>query len=119
MTQKEVNGDKCFKCHNCKAIVFESDFVDGACPKCGCVDSLQPMCEKDCECHCVMDVHETIAYCPVCGAPACPGCGSHDVTQISRVTGYLQEVSGWNAGKQQELKDRQRYDATTGEQVMK
>ena len=48
-----------------------------------------------------------------------PGCGSHDVTQISRVTGYLQEVSGWNAGKQQELKDRQRYDATTGEQVMK
>jgi len=25
------------------------------------------------------------------------------------VTGYLQEVSGWNAGKQQELKDRKRY----------
>jgi anaerobic ribonucleoside-triphosphate reductase len=31
------------------------------------------------------------------------------VVQISRVTGYLQEVSGWNAGKQQELKDRARY----------
>ena len=39
----------------------------------------------------------------------CPECGSHDVVQISRVTGYLQEVSGWNAGKQQELKDRARY----------
>jgi anaerobic ribonucleoside-triphosphate reductase len=39
----------------------------------------------------------------------CPECGSHDVTQISRVTGYLQDVSGWNASKQQELKDRMRY----------
>jgi anaerobic ribonucleoside-triphosphate reductase len=29
--------------------------------------------------------------------------------QISRVTGYLQDVAGWNAGKQQELKDRVRY----------
>ena len=37
------------------------------------------------------------------------GSGSHDVVQISRVTGYLQDVSGWNAGKQQELKDRVRY----------
>ncbi|MBP8676317.1 MAG: oxidoreductase, partial [Methanoculleus sp.] len=36
-------------------------------------------------------------------------CGSHDVMQISRVTGYLQDVAGWNAGKQQELKDRVRY----------
>jgi anaerobic ribonucleoside-triphosphate reductase len=29
--------------------------------------------------------------------------------QVSRVTGYLQDVSGWNAGKRQELKDRMRY----------
>jgi anaerobic ribonucleoside-triphosphate reductase len=40
----------------------------------------------------------------------CPKCESHDVAQISRVTGYIQEVGGWNVGKQQELKDRKRYD---------
>ena len=45
----------------------------------------------------------------LCGKPVCPECGSHDVVQVSRVTGYLQDVSGWNAGKQQELKDRTRY----------
>ena len=50
-----------------------------------------------------------IEYCPLCGQAVCPECGSHDVVQVSRVTGYLQDVSGWNAGKQQELKDRMRY----------
>jgi len=40
---------------------------------------------------------------------SCPECGSHDVVQISRVTGYMQDVAGWNAGKQQELKDRTHY----------
>jgi anaerobic ribonucleoside-triphosphate reductase len=50
----------------------------------------------------------------MCGEAVCPECGSHDVTQISRVTGYLQDVSGWNAGKQQELKDRTHYNAETG-----
>jgi len=39
----------------------------------------------------------------------CPNCGSTDVEQISRVTGYLQAVSGWNAAKKQELEDRKRY----------
>ena len=39
----------------------------------------------------------------------CPNCGSTNVEHLSRVTGYLQDVSGWNAGKQQELKDRKRY----------
>jgi anaerobic ribonucleoside-triphosphate reductase len=32
------------------------------------------------------------------------------VIQLSRVTGYIGDVKGWNAGKQQELKDRKRYD---------
>jgi len=117
MIQKEVNGDKLFKCHNCKSIIFASDMGEGACPNCGCTDSIHPMCARDCECHCAKEVHETISYCPDCGSPTCPECGSHDVTQISRVTGYLQEVSGWNSGKQQELKDRKRYNAITGEQV--
>jgi len=39
----------------------------------------------------------------------CPRCGSENVEQMSRVTGYIQAVSGWNAAKKQELKDRKRY----------
>jgi ribonucleoside-triphosphate reductase len=39
----------------------------------------------------------------------CFHCNSHDVEHYSRITGYYQAVSGWNAGKQQELKDRYRY----------
>jgi ribonucleoside-triphosphate reductase (formate) len=40
----------------------------------------------------------------------CPNCGSDDVDHISRITGYLQAVSGWNSAKRQELKDRKRYN---------
>ena len=40
----------------------------------------------------------------------CPKCGSGRVQHLSRITGYLQNVEGWNAGKRQELKDRKRYD---------
>ena len=39
----------------------------------------------------------------------CSNCGSENVEQLSRVTGYLQAVSGWNAAKRQELEDRKRY----------
>ncbi len=42
----------------------------------------------------------------------CPNCGSTNVEQLSRVTGYLQAVSGWNAAKRQELEDRKRYGET-------
>jgi anaerobic ribonucleoside-triphosphate reductase len=66
------------------------------------------MCPLD-HCHCTHEIISGIEYCPLCGKAVCPECGSHDVTQISRVTGYLQDVSGWNASKQQELKDRMRY----------
>lgn len=48
--------------------------------------------------------------CPLCEQPMCPVCGRHDVTQISRVTGYMSSVQGWNEAKKQELKDRKRYD---------
>lgn len=51
----------------------------------------------------------TIAYCPVCGNAMCPTCGNHHVLQLSRITGYIQDVSGWNAAKRQELKDRKRF----------
>ncbi len=39
----------------------------------------------------------------------CPNCDSENVEHLSRVTGYIQAVSGWNEGKKQELKDRKRY----------
>ncbi|MCQ1535998.1 anaerobic ribonucleoside-triphosphate reductase [Methanosarcina sp. KYL-1] len=39
----------------------------------------------------------------------CPKCGSENVEHLSRITGYLQPVAGWNKGKQQELRDRKRY----------
>ena len=50
-----------------------------------------------------------IKTCPLCGKPMCPVCGRHNVSQLSRVTGYVGEVSGWNEAKKQELIDRQRY----------
>ncbi|MGB9928106.1 MAG: anaerobic ribonucleoside-triphosphate reductase [Methanosarcina sp.] len=39
----------------------------------------------------------------------CPKCGSENVQHLSRITGYLQSVEGWNRGKRQELLDRKRY----------
>jgi len=39
----------------------------------------------------------------------CVNCGSEDVEQVSRVTGYVQAVNGWNNAKKQELADRLRY----------
>jgi len=41
----------------------------------------------------------------------CEKCHSTNLDYISRITGYLQSVSGWNEGKQQELLDRMRYGA--------
>ncbi|MGQ9678101.1 MAG: anaerobic ribonucleoside-triphosphate reductase [bacterium] len=38
--------------------------------------------------------------------PTCPYCHSAEVDYITRVTGYFSRVSGWNAGKRQELNDR-------------
>jgi len=39
---------------------------------------------------------------------ACTNCGSEDLDFISRVTGYIGRVSGWNIGKLKELQDRHR-----------
>ena len=95
-------GERRYKCHTCHLIVDSTP-----CPQCG-ETRLQILCPLD-HCHCSHEVITSIEYCPLCHEPVCPDCGSHDVVQISRVTGYLQDVSGWNAGKQQELKDRVRY----------
>ncbi|MHA1793019.1 MAG: anaerobic ribonucleoside-triphosphate reductase [Promethearchaeota archaeon] len=39
---------------------------------------------------------------------SCSFCGSQNVEHYSRITGYYQAISNWNAGKQQELRDRYR-----------
>jgi ribonucleoside-triphosphate reductase len=39
----------------------------------------------------------------------CSKCGTENVEHYSRITGYVQAVSGWNAAKKQELEDRKRY----------
>ncbi len=41
----------------------------------------------------------------------CGKCGTEDLSRYSRITGYYQEVGGWNPSKKQELKDRFRYQA--------
>lgn len=94
-----------FKCRTCFTIVDEQP-----CPVCGEI-VLEPMCELD-TIHCCHAVVAGIKHCPKCGQPICPveGCFSHDVSQISRVTGYMADVSGWSNGKRQELRDRHRYD---------
>lgn len=56
------------------------------------------------------DVKSGITTCQVCNQAMCPVCGNHNVTQLSRVTGYVSAVIGWNNAKQQELKDRQHYN---------
>lgn len=103
---EQVNRFKCHICH----VVFREDQIEnaGTCPNCGATSGIEKMCELDhTHCNCG-DVIEGLKYCPICGRACCPICGSHDVVQVSRVTGYLADVAGWNAGKAQELKDRKR-----------
>lgn len=59
---------------------------------------------------CAQEVIADTTYCEICGEPCCPECGNHNVEQLSRVTGYVGNVSGFNAGKKQEFKDRQRFN---------
>lgn len=102
--------EKKYKCPTCHHIVGESP-----CPCCGEVVNLKPMCPLD-HCHCGHEVVSGIEYCPCCGEAVCPACGSHDVSQISRITGYLGDVKGFNKAKQQELLDRHRIDIAVPEE---
>ncbi len=96
-----------FKCHNCKLILKDTDLVDGVCPECKQV--VVAMCSKDTG-SCNHGVVDGIKVCEECGEFVCPECNAHDVSPISRVTGYYSPVEAWAAGKQQELKDRTRYE---------
>jgi hypothetical protein len=95
-----------FKCHTCYTIIPDKEVEDGRCPVCG-DKYIVAMCPLDHLCTCSLEIQSNVRFCERCGEPICE-CGSHDVVQISRVTGYLSEVSGWNKAKQQELKDRNR-----------
>jgi hypothetical protein len=100
-----------YKCNLCHIIIKEEHLVEGNCPECG--KEVEKMCLNDHLCTCTEDIFSGLWFCKACGKPICP-CGSHDVEQISRVTGYLAEVNGWNSGKLAELKDRQHYNVLTG-----
>ena len=86
-------------------IVFEQDDEKPRCPQCRAV--VEKMCREDHLCKCTFEISSGLTNCPVCGQPTCP-CGSHNVVVLSRVTGYLAELGGWNKGKRQEFLDRQR-----------
>lgn len=58
---------------------------------------------------CCRELVPNTTFCEVCGEACCPDCLSHNVQQISRVTGYMGDIAGWNAGKKQEFKDRKRH----------
>ena len=98
---------KCFSCWKIFSVDHCANVNDPRCPICG-TPEVKQMCPMD-HTKCVHEVFPYSILCPICGEPVCPECGSHDVEVMSRVTGYLQDLSGWNAGKQQEFKDRVRY----------
>jgi hypothetical protein len=102
--EKIPENERIYKCFACYHIVNESP-----CPNCGEEQRVVIMCPLD-HCNCGHDKTSKLAYCPLCGEPVCPECGCHDVFQVSRVTGYLADVGGFNSGKRQELKDRTRYN---------
>jgi hypothetical protein len=95
---------KRWKCHTCHTVIPDSKLVDGKCPVCT-EGHLEKMCELD-HTHCIHEIIGGYKFCEKCGKPVCPECYSHDVIIVSRVTGYLQDFTGWNSAKQQELKDR-------------
>lgn len=101
-----------YKCHTCHIIIHADDLIDDRCPVCS--GAVVEVCVLD-HCRCPHDIVESLTYCPICGAAVCPACLCHDVSQVSRITGYMSEVGsptggGWNEAKKQELKDRVRYN---------
>lgn len=98
-----------YKCHVCHIVIDESDLIASIyCPQCKSNLGLKEMCPRD-NLTCTHEIVDKLAYCPECGEPMCPICGCHDVSQISRITGYMADVSGYNEAKRQELRDRTRY----------
>ena len=96
-----------YKCNVCK-LAIPDEFLDGeSCPECGAI--VVKMCEND-KAGCNCGVVAGLKVCEICGEFMCPECGCHEVNPVSRVTGYLQDVSGWNLAKKTELINRYRYE---------
>jgi len=100
---------KRYKCPLCHAAGFDTT----ECPDCGSKDVFL-MCPLD-HCGCLHDIESGVHTCPICGDYICPQCGSHDVTVVTRITGYLNDLRGFNAAKEQEVKDRHRVNIIGGE----
>jgi hypothetical protein len=108
---------KRYKCHTCYKILDNEDLIGGKCPCCG-EPHLREMCPID---HngCGHDVTVGAVYCSVCGQPVCGVCGDHSVVVISRVTGYLSDVAGWNNAKKAELQDRVRVNLNQSNEMIR
>jgi rubrerythrin len=130
MLRNLPENDSIYKCHHCHLVfnihqggmaniltILKGHWI-AFCPECG---------QNDSECICKVDLYsiylklqgkkcrtgEIIAgteLCPVCNRGLCPQCMNHNVIALSRVTGYMGDVNGWNNGKKEELKNRQHYN---------
>jgi hypothetical protein len=108
---------KRYKCYDCFKILSDEELIDDKCPICKSAHMLVEMCPLD---HngCGHEISGKIEYCPVCGEPICPACGDHNVATVSRVTGYLSDVAGWNNAKRAELKDRVRSELNQNNELV-
>jgi anaerobic ribonucleoside-triphosphate reductase len=129
-------NDSLFKCHRCKTIF---DIYSGGIPVLMALSNkngiLCPECKSEStELMCRVDSYSIflklngfncrkgvlingVDICPVCRTSMCPECGNHYVVSWSRITGYLNDVSGWNEGKKEELIERKRY-AISGAEIL-
>lgn len=127
-------NDSLFKCYKCKAIF---DIYSGGLPVLMALSNkngiICPECKSDStELVCKVDAYSVYLklkgfncrkgvlingadICPLCKTSMCPECGNHNVVSWSRITGYLNDISGWNMAKKQELMDRKRYEVGKAE----
>ena len=60
-------------------------------------------------------INHPVDRCRTCGTETiiddkCPVCGSHDISKIRRITGYLTgDLDCWNSAKKAEEKDRVKH----------
>lgn len=118
-----------FKCYSCMSIfdIFDDNRIPVMIALIDKENIICPHCKSyNTELMCKVDAYSTFLkmkgfncrdgnimsgtdICPSCNSPICPQCYNHSVVSLSRVTGYMQDISGWNAAKKQELADRKRY----------
>lgn len=117
-----------YKCNRCRYIFRPRPPTDMEMIIVGSTHETCPLCEMDSiDLLCKVDLYSTYLkvndivdcrkatiisktdLCPVCNRPMCPICYNHSCVSLSRVTGYIQAIEGWNEAKKQELLDRKRY----------